>query len=67
MARKMRITKRVDKTVQTWMRDEVFEVGDVVYEFSGYTYGCVGSGIPVTRVPDELPFCEVPRDCVEPV
>ncbi len=36
--------------------------GQVVYEYTGYTYGCISpTGIAVTLVPDETPFFELPR------
>lgn len=68
MARRLRTTKRIDKSVQPWMDDaDAIEAGTIVYSYSGCTYGCVGDGIAVTLAPDQTPFIEVPRDAVEVV
>jgi len=41
-------------------------LGEVVHEYKAYTYGCIESGIAVSREPgDQGPFFEVPRDAVE--
>ena len=68
MAKAYRIRYQIDKTVQPWMEEgEVVKIGEVVYAFSGCTYGCIGAGVAVTRQPDQTPFFEVPRDALEDV
>lgn len=66
--KKFKLRYQVDQQVQPWMdKDEVFAVGDIVYPYSGCTYGCIGAGVAVTRQPDQTPFFEVPRDALEEV
>lgn len=44
---------------RTWKR------GKTVYEFTGYTYGCVRhEGIAVTERPKNAPFYEIPENAV---
>ena len=62
-----RITRTLTSEECWWLSETVNE-GEVVYEYLGYTYGAISpAGIPVSRVPDEIPFFEVPRDAVEVV
>jgi len=43
-----------------------FKKGDIVYYFSGFTYGCCSSaGLPFTIEDGETPFFELPKDSVE--
>jgi hypothetical protein len=66
--KKFKLRYQVDQQVQPWMgEDEVVKIGEVVYLFSGCTYGCIGAGVAVTRQPDQTPFFEVPRDALEEV
>lgn len=68
MERTFKVIKRVDKSVQDWMDDsEAIEEGAIVYEYKGCTYGCIGSGIAVSRERGQTPFIEVPTDCLEQV
>ena len=65
MPTKYEVTYQVDKSVQPWMDDDnVVEEGETVYAYNGYTYGCIGDGIAVSRQPDQTPFFELPRDAV---
>lgn len=52
----------------SWLKID-FKAGDVVYYYSGNTYGCVESdGLPCS-INGELPFFEIPRvflDVFEP-
>ena len=63
------LKKRVDHYDAPWFdRSQVFEKGDMVYEYTGATYGCVSdNGVAVTRVPDQTPFIEIPEDALEEV
>jgi hypothetical protein len=36
-------------------------LGDIVFKFTGFTYGCISTyGVAVTRVPEKGPFFEIP-------
>ncbi len=60
MANKGRITR--EATVHCGKLNK----GDVVFEYSGITYGCVpDTDIAVTDEPDKLPFYAIPKDAVE--
>lgn len=42
------------------------KTGDLVYEYLGCTYGCIGEGgEAVSRNPGKDPFEEVPEDAIE--
>jgi hypothetical protein len=68
---KLRMTRTVDEREQPWMGDEGASIktvpeGAVVYEYRGYTYGCISpGGIAVSFEPGETPFFQVPADAVE--
>lgn len=57
----MKLSRDVTKAECPWL-DADLSAGTEVYRFDGCTYGCIGSGIAVTRQPGELPFFEVPHD-----
>ena len=40
-------------------------IGKVVYEYVGYTYGCISSGVAVSDKPGQTPFYEVPIGSVD--
>lgn len=42
-----------------------FKAGDVVYMFTGATYGVIADGVPVSAVDGEYPFYEVARENLE--
>lgn len=66
MVRQFKMTRTVDKTEQPWMHDEVVSEGETVFEYGGYTYGCISEGgIAVTRTRGETPFFQVPADAVQ--
>jgi len=44
-----------------WLYGHDIVVGDIVYEFRGPTYGCIGSGIAISLYPDKGPFLEMPK------
>lgn len=47
----------------SWL-DRPLRMGETVYKYDGYTYGCIGSGIAVTFEEGKTPFFEVPRDAL---
>lgn len=68
MSQALEITRDITKAEQPWMdAGEIVKAGEVVYEFHGCTYGCIGSGVAVSRERGQTPFFEVPRDAVKPV
>ncbi|HWE16902.1 MAG TPA: hypothetical protein VG758_06930 [Hyphomicrobiaceae bacterium] len=59
-----RITRDIDKREQPWMG---ISAGEIVYAYTGCTYGCIGAGLAVSRRLGETPFFEVPKDGIEPI
>ena len=65
MARKGHLVRNVTRQECWWLSADLMEEGKEVYEYAGYTYGCVSSsGIAVSDQPDKNPFYEVPADSV---
>jgi len=61
---KFKINRKVTQEECPWL-EETFEIGQIVFEYFGYTYGCVSpSGIPVTFALNETPFFEIPADAL---
>lgn len=58
------VTRDVTPAECPWLDSTVLE-GTVVYDYHGFTYGCIGSGIAVSLVPEKVPFFELPRDAVK--
>lgn len=62
------VKRRIDHDECPWLYQEVFEKGDVVYRYVGYTYGCISEdGVAVTRLPDQHPFLQLPMDALEEI
>lgn len=47
----------------SWLKRD-YKKGEVVYRYTGATYGCIGSGVPVTEQEGVEPFFEIPADAV---
>ena len=47
-----------------WL-EKTIRKGEVVYEFMGCTYGCIGSGEAVSSKAGENPFFELPRAALQ--
>lgn len=58
------LTRDVTKEECFWLDDD-FKAGDIVYAYWGPTYGCIGSGIAITRERGKTPCLELPRDALE--
>jgi hypothetical protein len=58
--------KRIVSSIECpWLKENVNK-GSVVYEYFGYTYGCIGpGGIACTKKDGETPFFELPFDALE--
>ncbi len=47
---------------------EEFKKGEIVYRYPGCTYGCISQdGIACSRIYDETPFIEIPKEVLEPI
>ena len=46
-----------------WL-DKDMKKGEVVFFYSGYTYGCINEGTAVTKEDGVLPFFELPDDAL---
>lgn len=66
--KKFRLTRDVTNKECHWLKkqDEVAK-GDIVYEYTGCTYGYIGSGIAVSKEKGKPPFFELPRDALAEV
>ncbi|NHI95038.1 MAG: hypothetical protein EAX96_21285 [Candidatus Lokiarchaeota archaeon] len=50
-----------------WLEKDI-EKGTIVYEYCGCTYGCVSqNGVPITIVPNEVPFIEIQKSALEEI
>jgi hypothetical protein len=59
--KKFLVMRDIGSTLCPWLDKRVHE-GDIVYEYTGYTYGCISEvGIAVTYLPGEAPFFELPK------
>lgn len=57
----------VTPTECNWLH-KTFKKGDFVYEYHGYTYGCISpKGKAFSEEDGENPFFELPKDSVKPV
>ena len=63
MAKTFLITRDITVQEAPWL-DLAILAGEILYEYRGATYGVLGSGIALTRLPDTHPFMEIPRDAV---
>ena len=54
----------VTKKECPWL-ERTIRFGEVVHEYTGHTYGCVGAGIACS-FDGETPFFELPRDALQP-
>lgn len=67
MPKQFVLTKNVSQLEHPWLSRDYLK-GEIVYEYRGYTYGCLsqdGSGIAVTKSPnDETPFFELPLEAL---
>ena len=60
----MKMIRDVTKEEYQYL-DKDIKKGEIVYEYYGHTYGCIGpKGIAITFVKGETPFYEVPIDSV---
>ena len=66
MTQKLKLIRKVTTEECFWL-DEDMNEGDIVYVYDGYTYGCIGDGIAVTKEYDVTPFFELPLDSLKPV
>lgn len=58
------LTRDVLRTECAWLDNDMHK-GDIVYPYSGVTYGCIGPrGKAFTEWPDMTPFFELPRNAV---
>lgn len=55
------LTRNVTKEECPWLDEDVCK-GDIVFIYTGPTYGCISSGIAVSSVENETPFFELPTD-----
>lgn len=62
--KKLKINREVTQDECPWM-EEPLEAGTVVFEYLGYTYGCISpNGMAVTFASGETPFFEIPMDAL---
>lgn len=62
MNRERIILRDLTKDECPWLDEDIVK-GTIVYEYFGYTYGCISNkGIAVTNKLNKIPFFEIPRD-----
>lgn len=59
------VNRDVSKKECYWLKETIVK-GTTVYEYLGYTYGCVGTGMAVSLKKDCIPFFELPGDALTP-
>lgn len=57
------LIRDVPRSECNWL-DRTVRKGETVYEFTGCTYGCIGSGEAVTFEAGENPFFELPANAL---
>ena len=58
------VTRKVSVEESNWL-DRSVEPGEVVFRYTGVTYGCITeSGVAVSRGFNQPPFFELPMDAV---
>lgn len=57
------VTRDVTRKECRWLESDV-PAGTVLYEYWGYTYGCIHTGIAMSKEPGKEPFFEMPRDAL---
>jgi hypothetical protein len=62
---RFRITRDVTQDECYWL-DRSFRAGEIVHDFTGATYGCVGTGMACS-MNGQNPFFELPRDALAPL
>ena len=61
------LTRGVNLDECPWL-DREFKKGDKVYEYPGYTYGCISfGGMACTEEWDKTPFFELPDNALKPL
>lgn len=57
------LIRDVLKSECPWL-DRDMKKGEVVFNYRGPTYGCIGGGIACTEKPGETPFFELPANAL---
>lgn len=58
------VVRDVPKSECHWL-ERTIRKGEIVHEYDGCTYGCVGAGRAVTFEAGKTPFFELPRDALD--
>lgn len=60
----MKTNRDVLKKNYNWLEADIPK-GTLVFEYHGITYGCIGTGIACTFTENEIPFFELPENCLD--
>ena len=63
---KYKVIRKVTDKECSWLSENI-KKGTIVYEYSGCTYGCIGSGVAVTYIKDQTPFFELPVNSLKEI
>ena len=63
---KYKLIRDVTKKECPWL-DRTFKEGEILYKYTGYTYGCIDEGLAVSEKLNETPFFELPYDALEEI
>ena len=67
MNTKFTIIRDVTKKECSWLENDILK-GEIIYEFLGHTYNCIGDGVACTHDPEgDNPFFEIPIDAIEKI
>jgi len=64
MSRRAVVTRDVTTGECDWLPQDII-AGTILYEYEGYTYGCIEEGVAVTLEEDKTPFFEFPKEALE--
>lgn len=66
--KKVRVTRTVKKRDPDNYGHRTFKKGEILYKYTGYTYGCIGDGVALSEAGSrETPFFEFPADAIEEI
>lgn len=64
----VRVTRKVKKNDPDNHGNRTYKKGEILYRYTGYTYGCIGDGVALSAGgPLMTPFFEFPADAIEEI
>ena len=66
MMTKYKLIRDITKKECPWL-DRTFKKDEIVYKYTGYTYGCISEGLAVSEKLNETPFFELTYAALEEI